>query len=204
MIMKSKMKRTRKKTNFAKGFSLVEVLISLLIFLLGISAFSVLMTSNISNSQSAKDQTLAMSLAQEGIEIIRNIRDNNDSSDPFDRLVSDGSQEINNCRISYKDFATWSVAGCSNEFNNNSNYYSLYRSNNFYGSRDGGGTLTKYTRRISIAMQDGSGSLTSSKNDAFRLRVRATITWDGLYHDVDAGDCNVANSCIYVDSFLTK
>ena len=63
-----------------KGFSLIEVLISLLILSTGIAAVVLLMMQSIRSSQTSRDQIIASMLAQEGIELMRNYRDNNTSS----------------------------------------------------------------------------------------------------------------------------
>ncbi|KKP97457.1 MAG: putative pilin protein, similar to PilV [Candidatus Moranbacteria bacterium GW2011_GWE1_36_7] len=68
------MKNKQKISNKA-GFSLVEVLISLLVLTAGITGAIVLMTGNIKNHNNTKNQIIAGELVQEGIELIRNYVD---------------------------------------------------------------------------------------------------------------------------------
>ncbi|EKE19523.1 MAG: hypothetical protein ACD_8C00144G0006 [uncultured bacterium] len=60
-----------------KGFSLVEVLVSLMVLSIGLLGVSALMVGNIKSAANAKDQVIASALAQEGVELIRNFKFNN-------------------------------------------------------------------------------------------------------------------------------
>ena len=64
----------RQKNN--KGFTLVETLIAISVFTLSIVALMSFLSQNISNTGYAKKKIIAAYLAQEGIEYIRNMRDN--------------------------------------------------------------------------------------------------------------------------------
>jgi type II secretory pathway pseudopilin PulG len=68
-----------------KGFTLVETLVGLLIFTLTIMASMSVLGSSISSTNYAKQKIVAEYLAQEGIEYVRNQRDN------YILFVSDGS-----------------------------------------------------------------------------------------------------------------
>lgn len=57
-----------------KGETLIEVLIALSAAVVVITAVSYLSVSSLSNSQFVKDQTQAIKYAQEGLEIVRSIR----------------------------------------------------------------------------------------------------------------------------------
>jgi prepilin-type N-terminal cleavage/methylation domain-containing protein len=59
------------------GFTLIELLIAIAVFTIGLLGSIGLATSNYSNSQDNLDKTLAVNLAQEGLELIRNVRDSN-------------------------------------------------------------------------------------------------------------------------------
>lgn len=60
-----------------KSFSLLGVLISIQILIVAVVAIVGLMSSLIIQSRTAGNKIIAMGLAQEGMEIVRNIRDNN-------------------------------------------------------------------------------------------------------------------------------
>lgn len=70
--MKKKVKKITKK-----GFSLMEILLSLFLLSAGLTATAKLMLSGYKTSIDGRNSIVAAELVQEGIEIIRNHRDNN-------------------------------------------------------------------------------------------------------------------------------
>lgn len=60
-----------------KGFSLMEVIVSVAIITTGLVGLIGLVSFSISGIKPGKAKIIAVALAQEGVEIIRNIRDNN-------------------------------------------------------------------------------------------------------------------------------
>ncbi|MFH1308789.1 MAG: type II secretion system protein [Patescibacteria group bacterium] len=66
-----------KKNNQKKGFTLVETLVALSIFLVSIVGIMSVLASGLTNINQAKKKMTATFLAQEGIEYMRNIRDTN-------------------------------------------------------------------------------------------------------------------------------
>ena len=68
------------KKNFLKnkknGFTLVETLVAIMIFTMSVLAMLSIMSSGITNTTNDKNKIIAGYLAQEGIEYVRNIRDN--------------------------------------------------------------------------------------------------------------------------------
>ncbi len=67
----------KKTKKMSKGFTLVETLVSISILSLSIAATFTAVQNGIFGSTVAKDRTTAFYLAQEGMEYIKNIRDNN-------------------------------------------------------------------------------------------------------------------------------
>ncbi len=65
----------RNKNN--KGFAIMEVLVALFLITSGIIGSYILISSTISSTNYASDRFTANYLAQEGIELVRNIRDTN-------------------------------------------------------------------------------------------------------------------------------
>jgi type II secretory pathway pseudopilin PulG len=63
--------------NITKGFTLAEVLVAIFILVTGIIGVSFLITNTISSVNHSSKKLVAAYLAQEGIEIVRNIRDTN-------------------------------------------------------------------------------------------------------------------------------
>jgi prepilin-type N-terminal cleavage/methylation domain-containing protein len=61
--------------NFLGGFTLVETLVAISIFSLSVLAIMSFLSQNISDTRYGQNKIIGISLAQEGIEYIRNIRD---------------------------------------------------------------------------------------------------------------------------------
>ncbi len=59
------------------GITLVEVLVSLFIFGVALGALLFLMTNLLTSADELRNNTIAAGLAQEGLEVVRNIRDQN-------------------------------------------------------------------------------------------------------------------------------
>ncbi|MBW7954539.1 prepilin-type N-terminal cleavage/methylation domain-containing protein [Candidatus Gracilibacteria bacterium] len=64
-----------KKNNF--GFSIIEVLVGIFIFSLGLVSVYAIITSTLSLNEYSKNSIIATNLARETLESIRNLRDNN-------------------------------------------------------------------------------------------------------------------------------
>lgn len=58
------------------GFTLIESMVAVTILVVGVLSVFSFLTFNISQSVNMKNKIIALNLAQEGIEIVRNIRDN--------------------------------------------------------------------------------------------------------------------------------
>ncbi|MDD4860397.1 MAG: hypothetical protein PHR56_09415 [Dehalococcoidales bacterium] len=64
-------------TNNIKGFTLIESMIAVTLIISGITGLLVLVNRSMGFAMLASNQLIAANLAQEGIELTRNIRDNN-------------------------------------------------------------------------------------------------------------------------------
>lgn len=60
-----------------RGFTILELIVAIFIVITGLVAAASLMTYSISAVIIGKSQIIATNLAQEGLEVVRNIRDNN-------------------------------------------------------------------------------------------------------------------------------
>ena len=65
----------RKKTSYNKGFTILETIVAVLILGISISAMVVIMGGGAQKTIHNKDRLTAAYLAQEGVELVRNIRD---------------------------------------------------------------------------------------------------------------------------------
>lgn len=66
----------RKITQYKKGFTLVETLVATMILAVSITALVSVVAQSVFTSGYIKNRVAAISLAQEGIELVRNIQDN--------------------------------------------------------------------------------------------------------------------------------
>ncbi len=67
----------QRRSNFKKGFTIIETLVALSIFTFSILGLIVITSQGVSDTNFAKNKLVATYLAQEGIEIVRNMRDTN-------------------------------------------------------------------------------------------------------------------------------
>jgi len=187
---------------FGNGFSLIEVLVALLVLSMGFTAVFALMANNIKSSENAKNQIIASQLAQEGIELVRNMKDNKelDTADTtythcnYTQENSDGTIRLcNRLRIDETSL-----------FDNNANKR-LYLNSSFY-THGSSVTPTKFYRRIDLSI---TGDINNSPSSTREITVTAYVTWNGsgFIANIDnnglaAGNCNIANKCVSAVSVL--
>jgi prepilin-type N-terminal cleavage/methylation domain-containing protein len=157
---------------FKKGFTLVETMVAISILMLAILGPLSIASSGLRNSLFAKDQVTAYYLAQEGIEYVRYIRDDN-------YLQSSGNwlDGLEDCTGTYGcaiDTGKWfgsnnsvirlcQLIGCSD-------YNILYKdfSTKYYTHQTGGGnTATPFSRIVKV----------EETTDEKEIKVTSTVTW---------------------------
>ncbi|MEK7535858.1 MAG: type II secretion system protein [Patescibacteria group bacterium] len=99
-IFKRKMQNSKLKT----GFTLLETLVAISIMMVAISSAFGLAPEGLVGARFAKNQTVATYLAQEGLEIVHNMRDNAmffapNTSDPLNWLINIKQCINNNCTV---------------------------------------------------------------------------------------------------------
>jgi Tfp pilus assembly protein PilV len=175
-----KHRTTKIKNKKYKAFSFVEVMVSVFLVTVGMMAVISLMTSTLNNSIDSRNQIVATLLAQEGVELMRNIRDNNwESQNPdgsFDHLGSN-----NNCRID-KTYVFPANIVCGSSYGLNVD------GNGFY--THSAGAASKFQRKIIIS---DSGT---DKN------VISMVSWNGSVPPGTTVECNTASKCAYTQIIL--
>jgi type II secretory pathway pseudopilin PulG len=176
------------------GFSILEVVLAAAVLTIGLVAVIGLISSSMKSSMTSRDQAVATELMQEGIELVRNVRDNNQAQIFTERAVTGSSTKnvfdyINNgsdCRID-KDFSY----GLGNDIECSGNY-NLNLSSSFY--IHGAGSATKFSRRIKIEdFNSGKGR-----------KITSIVTWDGgNTPNQDVNLCTTASKCIWASTILT-
>ncbi len=152
-----------------KGFTFVEVLVSLFILTLGVGgAFAVIRTitmgTNVNNSR-----LTASYLGQEGVEVIRNIRDTNwlqsraDGSVSWDDGIREGDWQVD---YNTETLRNTSFENCGGSNCMHYNGRKLNRDSNGFLSYSPG-TSTPFRRMVSI-----------DKLGSDRIEVSVTVMWD--------------------------
>jgi prepilin-type N-terminal cleavage/methylation domain-containing protein len=137
-----------KKTK--KGFTMMEVVASLFVISVGLTGILGLMASNVKEAADSRDQLIAAQLAQEGLELIRNLRD----TDPLSFSYN------GDYNISYNTTIASATSGS----------YILYKSGDFY-THNFSSEATRFRRQINIA---------SVGSPATQYNVTSYTSWDNL------------------------
>lgn len=185
----------RKKLN---GFSLGEVLLSVSVLTVGILPVMAAMTKGFQSSLGSRDIIVASGLAQEGAELVKNVKDNNvlaGSASLSAWLPSSGST-WNDCRIDADDQVL--VPGNRISCGLGAAAFNLsMQPSNFLG-HDAAGVATKFNRKIFLDY-GGSGDE--------RVTCISAAYWGQGFTPSSIADvrtnCNVSNKCVYAESVLT-
>ncbi len=165
-----------------KGFSFIEVLLSLMILSVGISSVSFMMVGNIRNAQNSKNQIIASALAQEGIELIRNLKDNK-------KPILDAMNTVG----TYPDFRIDINMADIDNVTSNSKLLYLDNATGFY--THSGGNATKFHRFLTIAISGDKNAVPSTR----QTMVTSYVIWGGA---VLPANCTVLNKCVSVVSVI--
>ena len=148
------------RLNFSKnnlgGFTLVEALVAISVLTAAMTPLFAQVQASLRLSRTINQNLTASMLAQEGIELVRGIRDDNwFQGNPYDQDLTGCA---GGCHLQYDDDVLSSGAGPQLELDPSGRY------------RYGGGIQTPYTREIIIT--------TESDGTTDFLRVTSTVTWD--------------------------
>lgn len=198
----NEMKLFRNKKN--NGFSIGETILS--VFILGVTMLTILSlySQGLRDFQDERDSVIASVLAQEGVELARNIRDNNWAKrdgvtettpvtfDLFDIDVSTDSTE-DDCVVSHDTYQLVSEeiiynTGIACDQSN----FVLNVSGNFY--THGGGTATKFRRRL----------LLNYDSSEKKMILKSLVSWDNNNPPDNTSGCTVANKCVFSETTLTQ
>lgn len=152
----------------SKSFTLIEVVIAISVLTLGIGGSFVLIQQTLAAASLSQSKLIAAYLVQEGIEIVRNIRDSNwlQGNSWDDKLINCDPC----CEVDYKTTnSITSFAFCDDE---NLNY--LFIEDGFY-SYSAFGSQTPFKRKITITERD-------------YLEVKVEVFWKerGRTHNIEA------------------
>lgn len=188
-----------------KGFTIIELVISIFVLAIAIvgifTAFSIMVIL----TSEAADRLTATYLAQEGMEIVRNIRDTNwlNPAATWVDGFSTAPCDTSGCMVDY----TTTGSGSSPMLawsGGNADYLYVSNINGFYGYNPTNATQTKFQRKIVITpLNDGWDNLEHI------IKVTIQVSWDKKASIVSAGrsagNCDASGSganCIITISTL--
>ncbi len=188
------------------GFSIAEVVLSGFLLTTGIVSVMSLYTVSHRSSFDTRNMITAAELAQEGVEIARNIRDNNTA------YRADNWETGDNCRGSivgncdpFRYFPTGTNLNCNVSYNSSgatafdcSSPQIAVTTNASGFFHNGAGAVTRFYRQIKIDHTGGSDtariqSFVTWKDPGANLNGAGAITW-----------CTPYNQCVYTELFLSR
>jgi Tfp pilus assembly protein PilV len=193
--MRGWFQRKRVLSKKLRGFSLGESLLAMFVLSVGLLTVVALFQSALRNSFEVRDSIIASQLAQEGIELARNARDNNFAAggDGFTGAPPTGISTPNkHCWVSYEDSRVTCYGSQGNLVNENLVYTSA---NPFYRSTNS--SATRFVRYLYIDYDS-----TQKKAD-----IKSFVLWDGSPLPPSNGstaNCTIAHKCVYAEVILTS
>ncbi len=165
------MKELLKYTKDKRGITFVELMITIFIVMFGIVGSLGLMQRTISGGKASALRFQATYLAQEGLELIRNVRDSNWITNKSDWL----HWLSPSCHIiSYNHVYGQPVATCSG------NNIDLFYHNQFY-SHNSSGEATPFRRELNLSNCPAPDNLISKC-----VEIKATVSWGDEGEKVEA------------------
>ncbi len=188
MIFFEKQKKT------LRSFSMPEVMISMFVLAIGLVVIVAVMAGSLGYSYDTRDAIVGMGLAQEGVELVRNVRDSDFAAgnNGFTRFSTSNKQ----CRIDWNDPIT--SLDCAATQGSASRYYLQYSGAPTGVYAHNSTAKQKYSRYIYIDYDNTTG-----EENAL---VRSFVYWDSMGLPSSNGDpatCNASKDCVYTEIFLT-
>ena len=191
---------TRQKSNQMRGFSINEVMISMFIVSVGLLTVIGLFSSGFLNSQLDRDRITASGLAQEGAELVKNVRDNDlvIGGNGFTNFpVLNSFPTANHCQLDYND----TVFTCYPNVNNPEQKFPLALVGEYYVSAN---TAQKFSRYISIAYSSANATADVISivywNPNWSTDINISNTIDPGFmngNNVVLANCTSAKKCVY-------
>jgi len=175
-------RKTKKKDT--KGFSLIEVIVAIAVLTIGLIGVMALYSDSLSRILSIRSQTTANSLAQEGIELVRNIAD---TAEGNLTVITSGNK-----KVSINSSSVVEMVDTPGD-------YSLYYAPN--GTTPGRFThnssdeTTRFQRKI-IVIEEHIDDLPDAMTNDDR-KVISLVSWGGVEPPDTTAACTVADRCVF-------
>lgn len=137
--------------NKEAGFTLLETIVAVGIIIVGLVSALTLITNALFYVSNIQDRLIAVNLVEEGIEVARNIRDNN----WLQNLAWNNGLTDGNYQASYNSISLSPNSGNSLLFDSTTGLYNYTV-----------GSSANYVRQISVSNLSG-----------FEIRIISTVTW---------------------------
>lgn len=187
------------KTRTLKGFSLGEVLLSAFVLTAGLLAITALISSSLRSSLGIGDSIIAVGLSQEGVELVRNVRDNAWASGEVNGFDSFGPPGHTHCRRDYNDDVD--SLDCDQNPNDplgNPGRYRLQYTGGLYLHPGSVPSAARFSRYIYIDYEP---------SDETAL-IKSFVYWGApAPANIDTGNsaaCTIQNKCVFTEVFLTN
>ncbi len=173
-----------------KGFSVAETLLASFVLIVGIISIVELASRNIKNIANSRNTIVASELAQEGIELVRNARDNNAGRRYLDKRqglpLTDLFRGFSSCGggIDYSSYYNNGLS-CSSKLNLKVGVDGFYKISNDSSSN--------FKRRIIL----------TSSGTPVTYKVYSLVTWGNTPVPTDINKCSISNKCVYSQTELT-
>lgn len=181
-----------------KGFTIIELIISIFILSIGAVGIFIAYSAMVILTADTADRLTAIYLAQEGMEIVRNVRDNNwlkiknncDAGVSCSFAWNDNLNCENGCEADYTYFGELPMPTWAGKyfFLNDKSFY-------VYNPTNPSPIKTKFKRKITVILEN-----------QYTLRVITQVSWDQKATILNstgnlAGVCNPAN-CAQAEELL--
>ena len=169
-LNQNRIESVNERRGFIGGYSLVEVLIAISILLISIIGPFTIASTGLKNASFSKQQNTAFFLAQEGLEAVIKIREDNalprfvqgnDSLSVWDQVTALSSLNCTDANPCGVDASNSTVFDCDNT---TCDLY-LFDTGRLRYRHNTSGTATEYRREITIDV------------NPTRVRINSTVTW---------------------------
>jgi len=170
-----------------------------------IAAINLLIVS-FSNSAKSRDRVIASMLAQEGIEIVRNIRDNNWAAgrDTFNAGYFPGTDRIDDsndkgCAVDKNSTEISDTGSCGSGFEVKDLF--IDAGGYYVGT---GATVTGFKRKVMVQYFNSAGAAINNRATAATVRLSSVVIWGNTWPLADLSNCTLLTKCVFAKSVLTK
>lgn len=170
-----------------RGFSFGETLLAAFILSVGLLTVVKLFQVSVSQSIFLRDATIASQLAQEGVELVRNVRDNDFVAGGTGFSAFNSSNR--HCYISVNS----PTLNCYSGQSDTSHYNLVYQSGQYQSTS----AAAKFQRYVYVEYASGGPQAV----------IRSFVVWGGAALPSNTGStsgCTIRNKCVYTEALLTN